>query len=137
MQLSITMRLALAFALVWLLATALILSAVWFQAAHYLDRTVDRLIATDVQGLSDLYRSDGLGGLLDTIKTRVLRESQPDALYAVLDGQGRRLVGNLDAETAMASRAGWSTVEVQRPKGRITARIYATVVPEGFGIIVG
>src|SRR4029079_9156850 len=137
MRISTSMRLALAFAAVWLLATGAILATIWWQTSDYLDRSIDRVISTDVQGLSDLYRSDGLAGLLDTIRARVLRRAPADAYYAILDPQGRRLVGNLDAEVAHAVPAGWSTRELPRISSRVTARIYASPVPEGFGIIVG
>lgn len=137
MRLSISFRLGLAFAALWLVATSVILGVVWWQTSGYLDRSVDRLIATDVQGLSDLYRSDGLGGLVDTINARVLRRAQPDALYAVIDPQGRRLVGNLDAEGAARMARGWSTRSFSRAGTTATARFFATVVPEGFGIVVG
>jgi signal transduction histidine kinase len=47
------------------------------------------------------------------------------------------MVGNLDAEVAHAVPTGWSTRELPHVGTRVTARIYASPVPEGFGIIVG
>ncbi|QQS10689.1 MAG: HAMP domain-containing histidine kinase [Rhodospirillales bacterium] len=137
MRLSTSFRLSAGFAALWTAATAAVLGIVFWQTALYLDRSIDRLIAADAQALSEAYRQDGLGGLVDTIRGRIARDPQPDALYLVSDSAGRRVVGNIEAGPDTARATGWSTAPLARDGRRTQARLYTAAVREGFVIVVG
>jgi signal transduction histidine kinase len=137
MALSTSFRLSAGFAALWAIATAAVLGLVFWQTALYLDRSVDQVISTDAQGLSEAYRQDGLGGLVDTIRGRILRGTPADALYLVGDSTGRRLAGNIDVAPSVAAARGWTTVPLERDGRKTQARIYIAPVPEGFVLLVG
>src|SRR5262249_14191305 len=130
-------RLSAAFAALWAAATAAVLGLVFWQTALYLDRSIDQVIVTDAQALADSYRQDGLSGLLDTVRGRLLRGTPRDALYMVGDTTGRRMIGNIDVAPSVAAGRGWSTVPLERDGRKTQARLYTTTVREGFVMIVG
>ena len=137
MALSTSFRLSAGFAALWAIATAAVLGLVFWQTALYLDRSVDQVISTDAQGLSEVYRQDGLSGLVDTIRGRMLRGAPREALYLVGDSTGRRLAGNIDVAPSVAATRGWTTVPLERDGRKTQARVYIAAVREGFVLVVG
>jgi hypothetical protein len=56
-----------------------------WSTAGFMDPQINTLIETGIEGLADVYRSDGLPGLVATTKARIGRDPARSSIYLVAD----------------------------------------------------
>lgn len=90
---STSARLALAVTLSFLLAFSLLGAGVYYAVSALLTADAREVVRADAAGLADLYRDAGRDGLAAELRGRLATPDDPDAVYALADGDGRSLVG--------------------------------------------
>lgn len=90
---STSARLALAVTLSFLLAFSLLGAGVYYAVSALLTADAREVVRADAAGLADLYRDAGRDGLAAELRGRLAAPDDPDAVYALADGDGRSLVG--------------------------------------------
>jgi signal transduction histidine kinase len=138
--LSTSTRLALAVMGSFLLAFVLLGGGVYYAVSTLLLHDARELVRTDAAGLVDLYREDGHGALLEELQRRRAEPEDPDAVYALVSPQGRRLVGDFTPPHP-AVRSRWIEYgETRRDEGgdaalRVIA--YEQRLPDGSRLLTG
>jgi signal transduction histidine kinase len=80
----------------------------YWSTVGFMERQTNTLIETDIEGLADVYRSDGLPGLVATIKARIERDPARSSIYLVADRHRTPVVGNISSWPHAAPNAtGW------------------------------
>ncbi len=90
-----TFRLAAIYLLVFAISAGAILAYVFWNTVGLLERQTEETIRAEVQGLADQYAQRGLQGVADVIRSRV--SDQNGTLYLLVDPDGKRVAGNLEA----------------------------------------
>jgi signal transduction histidine kinase len=135
---SVSLRLALGYAAIFILSSLLLVGILWWRTAAYLDREVDAVILADVRAVADRWRDFGLPGAADTIAERAGEEADEHAIYLLADPALRRLAGNLAAWPAqLGDQPGWHEIGLERG-GRLHAtRLLYAALPGGYRLVVG
>ncbi|HXE17205.1 MAG TPA: ATP-binding protein [Stellaceae bacterium] len=135
---SVSVRLALGYGAIFILSSFLLVGALWWRTAAYLDREVDAVILADAQAVGDRLHDFGLIGALETVRDRVAAESDEHAIYLLADPGLHALAGNLNAWPAqIAGGPGWYEIGLARNgKLHATRMIYAAL-PGGYRLLVG
>ncbi len=92
---SASLRLALVYALLFMLSAIVFMSFIWWATIGLLEREVDAQIDTDARALSEQWTGGGLPALAETIQQRLADNVDDDALYLMVDASGSRIAGNL------------------------------------------
>src|SRR6185312_5651365 len=129
---------ALGYGAIFILSSFLLVGALWWRTAAYLDREVDAVILADAQAVGDRLHDFGLIGALETVRDRVAAESDEHAIYLLADPGLHALAGNLNAWPAqIAGGPGWYEIGLARNgKLHATRMIYAAL-PGGYRLLVG
>ncbi|MGH6981372.1 MAG: ATP-binding protein [Stellaceae bacterium] len=135
---SVSVRLALGYAAIFILSSFLLVGALWWRTAAYLDREVDAVILADAQSVGDRLHDFGLMGALETVRDRAEAEADDHAIYLLADPALHRLAGNLSAWPVQIGGApGWYEIGLARG-GRLHAtRIIYAELPGGYRLLVG
>jgi signal transduction histidine kinase len=97
------------------------------------------LVSSDLTGLADLYAQRRLPALREAIETRLARGDVVDAVYLLLDREGKVLVGNIPAwPPDLKPDGAWARFRA-KPEGESDARFVGAgaVLPGGFRLAVG
>lgn len=113
---SSTARLAVAYGALSVLLISALLGAVFVLTRGVLQREIDTLVAAEVEGLTDLFRSDGIEGITETLRKRTDSWGRLGAVYLLADSSLRPLAGNLTV---------WPRDVVPAPNTRVEFRIVA------------
>ena len=100
------LRFAVLFTVVFALSSVALVSVLWWATAGALDRQVAAAIRADAVALVERWREAGVAGLTEAIDERIALDVANEAIYLLLDGQGRKLAGNLEAWPATAASDG-------------------------------
>lgn len=140
-----TFRLAALYLFFFAVSVGALLAYIYYNTAGLLERQTDETIRAEVQALADQYFQRGLGGVLQTVRNR--SASEAGAVYLLIDQDGERIAGNLDAMPASAKKMEKTEGEnwVEFPfvvKGQDgneihQARAYHAELAAGFHLIVG
>ena len=131
-------RLAFAYGGLFALSTLTLVLFLWWATIGLLNAQVDAAIRSDAQGLSERWRDGGAAALQSTITARMAGDIDDDAIYVVLDPQGRSLAGNLGAWPEDVARVGEVYELSVRRKGQsILARLQRFSLPDGYSLLVG
>lgn len=122
---STSFRLALAVSLSFFMAFTLLGAGVYFAVSALLDKDAREVVRADAAGLSDLYRQSGHAQLLDEIRGRVEEPDDPDAVYALLDANGKILAGNFSRLPRWPAAKRW--VEFRDADGDGDPRVIASL----------
>src|SRR5258708_3372032 len=119
-----------------------VLGCVYWETAGVIARETDPTIEVEAAGLADLYRLQGLAGLLITIRQRGASPLGNRSLYLLGDAGYRPLAGNLDAwPEAGRGPESWITFQVaSNVEGRVVsqiARARTFDLEGGFHLLVG
>lgn len=110
----------------------------WWSTAGLLDRQTEAAIQTDAESLWEHWLEDGMRGLVTTIEDRVAQNIDDDAIYLLVDPQGRRVAGNLERwPTAVAEAGQVFELQLQRAGMRSMARVQRFDVPNGYHLLIG
>jgi signal transduction histidine kinase len=133
-----SVRLALGYAILFILSSFLLVGILWWRTAGYLDREVDAVIVADTQAVADRLHDFGLVGALATVRDRADAEADQHAIYLLANPELEPLAGNLAAWPVEIGRApGWYDIGLARA-GRLHAtRILYAALPGGYRLLVG
>jgi len=131
---SASVRLAGLYAVLFALSALAMTRFLWWNTSGLLNRQVDSAIITDARGLSSVWASDGMAGLVGAINDRLIGNIDDDSLYLLADDQYRPLAGNLAAWPAVANQAN---LFYDLTTSRGPARIDCFDLPGGFHLLIG
>jgi signal transduction histidine kinase len=120
---STSFRLALAVSLSFFLAFTLLGAGVYFAVSTLLDTDARQVVRADAAGLVELYQQSGHAQLLSEIRDRAEEPDDPDAVYALLDANGKILAGNFSRLPQWPATARW--VEFREHDGGSNPRVIA------------
>ncbi|HJP35917.1 MAG: HAMP domain-containing sensor histidine kinase [Gammaproteobacteria bacterium] len=128
------------FALILLSTVGFMGGFVFWSTVGFMDRQTNVLIETDIEGLAEIYRRDGLRGLITTIESRIERDPVRSSIYLVTDSARAPVVGNISAwPDAPPDQAGWIEFGLtERSSGHKTrARTRPFLLRGGVNLLVG
>lgn len=137
---STSLRLALLFAALFVLANLLLAGLIWWNTTGYLDRETDAVIAADTRAIGDRLRDFGLAGAVQMIEQRSAAAPNADrrAIYLLADPRLRPLAGNVAAwPLRIGAAPGWYEIELVQHDKLHATRLLHVVLPGNFQLLVG
>lgn len=135
---SASVRIALIFAGLFVLAALALAAVLWFETGNYLEAETDAVIVADTQAIGDRLRDFGLPGAMATIGQRVKETADEHAIYLLTDPALNPVAGNLTAwPAAVAPPPGWYGAILVRDGKPYAARLLHVPLPNGFQLLVG
>jgi signal transduction histidine kinase len=135
-----TFRLAAIYVLIFALSVGAVLFYVYWSTANLLENQTDNAIGSEVKAIAEVYRQNGLPGVLEQIMLRTSEENH--GVYIFTNPLGRRLAGNLPGLPVEATgEHGWIEFDYANQEGRSLAhhraKAYYTELEGGFRLVVG
>ncbi len=135
-------RVTLLYVLIFAAGISSILVAVYYLTARVLDREVDAVIRTEVDGLVDDYRRGGVLQLIDTLNRRADNWGRTGAVYLLADTNGHRIAGNIGSwPQEFDATSEWVEFEIDASEhGGVVAhpvRAHLFRLPSGVRLLVG
>lgn len=137
---STSLRLALLFAALFVLANLLLAGLIWWNTTGYLDRETDAVIAADTRAIGDRLRDFGLAGAVQMIEERSAANPNADrrAIYLLADPRLRPLAGNVAAwPLRIGATPGWYEIDLVQHDKLHATRLLHVVLPGNFQLLVG
>jgi len=135
---STSLRLALAFAGLFIVSSLILVGFLWWQTTEYLDREIDAVIVADTRAVGDRMRDFGLSGAIATINERITRAADERAIYLLTDPGLSPIAGNVDAWPGeVPSTAGWYSVRLLYHDVPHLTRVLSVDLPGRFHLLVG
>ena len=139
---SSTFRLALIYMALFGGSVLLLLSYIYWSTARQMAEQADATIETEITGLAERYRTDGLECLSDSIKKRTSRKPGGFSIFLLADEAYRPLLGNISRWPGVTATAdGWLNFSLEGegwPAGEIhMARARAFKLRGGYRLLVG
>ena len=133
-----SVRIALSYALVFIVSTLLLVGYLWYQTTNYLERETDAVIVADTRAIGDRLRDFGLPGALDAINDRLKRAADEHAIYLLTDPLMTPVGGNLSAWPAQVGRdPGWYEIKIVQDGKLRATRVLNVNLPADFHLLVG
>ena len=134
---SSSVRLALGYAVVFILSSLALAGLLWWQTASYLDRETDAVILANQRAVADQFRDFGLDGAMSTIRDRVANGDK-EAIYLLANPIFEPLEGNLSAWPAdVGYKAGWSDATMFNNGVPHATRLLNVPLPGGLHLLIG
>ncbi|QDO98731.1 HAMP domain-containing protein [Ferrovibrio terrae] len=131
-------RLALVFAILFMVAAMLLAGLLWWTTTGYLDRETDAVIAADTRAIGDRLSDFGLAGAVQTMNERIAADADNRGIYLLTDPRLRPLGGNVDAwPLKVGPRPGWYEIELVHRDRLHVARLLHVTLPGNFQLLVG
>ena len=131
-------RLAVSYAGVFSASALVLVVVLWSATIGLLNGQVDAAIRADALGLAERWQDGGPQALLSTIAERLAGNVDEDAIYLVIDAQGRRVAGNLAAWPGEVQKAGpVYELPVRRHGIDSLARLHRFALPNNYALLVG
>ncbi len=135
---STSMRIALGYAALVILAGLGLSGIIWWRTTAYLDREIDAVIVSDAQAVGDGLRDFGLIGAINTINSRIKATADEHAVYLLADPLLSPQAGNIDAwPLQLGQKSGWYEIPLVRDGKLHATRVLHVVLPDGFHLLVG
>jgi signal transduction histidine kinase len=135
---STSLRLALGYAVLFVLSSLALVGFLWWQTADYLDREINAVIIADTRAIADRMRDFGLSGAIATINERISRSADEHTIYLLTDPDLNPIAGNLDAWPIEVGRPpGWYQVELVRGDKSYATRVLNVGLTRNFHLLVG
>lgn len=135
---STSIRLAVGYALLFVLSAFVLVGFFWWRTAAYLEREVNAVILSDTQAIGDRLQDFGLSGAIETINQRVRQHADEHAIYLLADPALAPVAGNLAAwPLRVGHQTGWYQVELARDDKLYATRVLYVGLPQGFHLLVG
>lgn len=130
-------RLAVAVATAFLFAFVLLGAGVYYAVSTLLLNDAREVIRADAAGLLEISRDDGRAALLAEVRDRVESGDDPDAVYAVIGGDGRIVAGSFARLPAYVHGVRWLQFIERNDGGR--QRVVANLLrlPSGETLLTG
>src|SRR5215475_11207986 len=134
---SASVRIALSYAVVFIVSTLLLVSYLWWRTTNYLEQETDAVIIADTRAIGDRLRDFGLPGALAAINDRLKLAADEHAVYLLTDPLLTPVGGNLSAWPAQVGRdPGWYEVKVVQNGKLHATRILNVDLPADFHLLV-
>jgi signal transduction histidine kinase len=135
---STSVRLALGYALLFILSSGVLGGFLWWRTTGYLDRAIEDVIVADTRAIGDRLRDFGLAGAVEVVNTRVRRVGDDRAIYLLTDPRKQPVTGNLAAwPPDVGDRPGWYMASLTRDERRRLTRILYVQLPGNYRLLVG
>jgi signal transduction histidine kinase len=132
-------RFAAIYALLLTASAVALAMFLWWSTAGLLDRQTTEAIQADAQSLSERFATGGLPALVLTIQDRLTQNVEDDAIYLLVDPDGRQIAGNLThwPQGAEAQNGDWYELPIERAGMRSVAVVQSFTLPGGFRLLIG
>ena len=135
---STSVRIALAYVALVIVAGFGLSAIIWWRTTSYLDQEIDAVIISDAQAVGDGLRDFGMIGAISTINSRIKATADEHAVYLLTDPLMVPQAGNLDAWPLKLSHgSGWYEISLVRNNKLHATRLLHVVLPDGFHLLVG
>jgi signal transduction histidine kinase len=135
---STSLRLALAYAGLFIVSSLLLVGLLWWRTAAYLDREIDAVILADTQAIADRFRDFGLNGAIQAVSERAESNRDENAIYLLADPALSPVAGNLAAwPLQVGTLAGWHQADMAHNGQRRATRLLSVDLPRGFHLLIG
>ena len=135
---STSVRLALGYALLFIVSSALLLGVLWWRTADHLDKATEAVIVADTRAIGDRLRDFGLAGAIQAIGERLRRAPDERAIYLMTDPNRNPVTGNLSAwPLGVGAQLGWYQVGLVREDRRNATRVLHVLLPGNYHLLVG
>lgn len=135
---STSLRLALVFAALFIVAALVLTGLLWWNTTGYLDRETDAVIAADTRAIGDRLQVFGLPGAVQLMNERIAADADRKAIYLLTDPVLRPLGGNVQAWPLKVGAApGWYEVDLVHRDRLHATRLLHVVLPGNFQLLVG
>ncbi len=139
---SALLRLVLANAAVFLLATVALLAVVYFTTVNYSVQQLDKIISLDVDALTQRFHQEGTDDVIRAIRERIAEEGRGERLYLLADKDYAPLAGNLAKwPETLPKTPGWGWFEMPSdegyPEGDGKIRTVNVALAGGLYLLVG
>ena len=135
---STSVRLALGYAVLFVVSSLLLVGLLWWRTAGYLDRETAAVIRADTQLIKDDLVYRGPSGAARTINERIGEAGDGGAVYLLADSTLKPIAGNLQAWPAeVKAKPGWYQVPLVRNDRIRVMQIEEVALPGGFHLLVG
>ena len=136
------LRLSIVYALMFSLATSVLVGLLYVYAVRALDRETDDVIEAELQGLDEQYEAGGLDALVAVISERVQAGGSSGDVYLLADPGLQPVTGNIAAWPESGTPGeGWIEFEVSVVRGARfesrTVRAGVFVLAGGYRLLVG
>lgn len=129
---------ALAYGALFLFSASIFLSFSWWSTTNLLNRHVQKAIENDAQDLTRQWIFGGSHALSDAIEERLEQNVDDDAIYLLVDHNGRRFAGNLLGWPTVVTRLNhFYELSIRRYNFNTQAKLKAYSLPRGYRLIVG
>ena len=135
-----TMRLIAAHLVLVAVSTALVLGSLYWRVGGVIDTEQRAVVEAELRGLADDYARGGIPALAAGIEQRLANPPDRDAIYLLVDADGRRIAGNLASwPPTVAPGGGWTTLDLYRTDRERPTEISALALslPDGARLLVG
>ena len=135
-----TMRLIAAHLVLVAVSTALVLGSLYWRIGGVIDSEQQAVVEAELRGLADDFARGGTPALAAGIGQRMANPPDRDAIYLLVDADGRRITGNLAHwPPTVAPGGGWTTLDLYRTDRTRPTEISALAVslPNGERLLVG
>ncbi|MGR9106683.1 MAG: ATP-binding protein [Gammaproteobacteria bacterium] len=127
---------------VFTLSTLMLMAFIYLHTSSYMAQQTDATIESEINGLKESYRHDGIAGLTQLIANRVSPESVGSVILLLVDPGLNVVVGNLERWPNVAgSPDGWLNFKLddqpQEEENPHWARARRFRLAEGFFLLVG
>ena len=135
---SVAVRLALGYGVLVVVTMTVISAALYFGTVGVIDREIDAKVSRIFRLLIERYETGGADGLRSRI-TQLLSDGieQDTEVYAVLDGAGRSVVGNVSGVDHGAPLDRMTVQSIARDGRPSTSRLFLHRLPSGDLLVVG
>ena len=137
-----TFQIAILYLALFIASLVGVLAYIYWATAGIIDRQMNETIQAEIRGLSEQYREEGLGRLVEIIRERSSRSENLENVYLLTDPALRPLAGNLEAWPSQADASGeWAEIQLRRnsdpPDRKRTIRARLFDLSGGFHLLVG
>lgn len=127
---------------VFTLSALMLMAFIYLYTSSYMAQQTDKTIESEINGLKESYRHDGIRGLTQLIANRVTPDSVGSEILLLVDHRLNIVVGNIDRwPNVRGTQGGWLNFRLEdkhRGDGsQHWARARRFKLPEGFLLLVG
>jgi signal transduction histidine kinase len=135
---STSVRLALGYAVLFVVSSLLLVGLLWWRMAGYLERKTVAVIRADTQAITDDFRFEGVPGAIEMINERLGQVADGSAVYLLADTGRKPIAGNLRSwPPGVDTKPGWYELPLFVDNRVRVMRIEEVSLPDGFHLLVG
>jgi signal transduction histidine kinase len=135
---STSVRLALGYAVLFVVSSLVLVGLLWWRMAGYLEHKTDAVIRADTQAIRDDFRFQGLPGAVEIVNELPSQVADGSAVYMLADAALKPIAGNLGTwPHDIAAKPGWYELSLFVDHRVRVMRIQQVVLANGFHLLVG